>query len=74
MSYANLFLLTWELGRFSLGNLAYFCLGTWLIFAWELGRILLGNLDGYFLHYLLIHYKKRDAMHCVSTDGYKHIN
>lgn len=64
----------WELGRFLLGNLDDFYLGTWTVFTWELGRFSLGNLDNYFSHYLLVHYKKRDAMHCVSTDGYKHIN
>jgi hypothetical protein len=40
MSYANLFLHIWELGLFSLGNLAYFCLGTWTDFAWEVGLFL----------------------------------
>ena len=49
MTYANLFLPTWELGRFLLGNLDGFCLGTWTIFAWELGRFSLGNLDCFHL-------------------------
>ena len=65
-----------------LGNLDGFCLGTWTIFTWELGRFSLGNLDGFYLGTwtIIFHttywydYKKRDAMHCVSTDGYKHIN
>ena len=49
MTYANLFLPTWELGRFLLGNLDGFCLGTWTDFTWELGRFSLGNLDGFHL-------------------------
>jgi len=49
MSYANLFLSIWELGRFLLGNLARFYLGTWTDFAWEVGRFLLGNLDEFHL-------------------------
>ena len=49
MTYANLSLPAWELGRFSLGNLDGFHLGTWTVFTWELGRILLGNLDGFCL-------------------------
>ena len=32
MSYANLFLSIWELGRVLLGNLDGFCLGSWLFF------------------------------------------
>ena len=39
MTYANLFLPTWELGRFSLGNLDGFHLGTWTVFTWELGQL-----------------------------------
>ena len=83
MTYANLFLPTWELGRFSLGNLDDFLLGTWTDFAWELGRFSLGNLDGFYLGTWTVFTwelgqlfftlpigmttKKRDAMHCVST-------
>ena len=55
------------------GNLDDFHLGTWTDFAWELGQFLLGNLDVFFLLSICTTHKKKDAMHCVSTDEDKYI-
>ena len=63
MSYANLYLSIWELGRILLGKLAHFHLGTWTDFTWEVGRISLGKLAVFPHHAFYISHKKRRSMH-----------